>query len=76
MSKITTNEDLIKDLMNYSPYGALCQAFIMQALRDYAQHVIDNSEELLKNDNSMVSNKAWVGTAKDIADRMDKFFKS
>ena len=76
MKKITTNEDLIKDLMNYSPYGALCQAFIMQALRDYAQHVIDNSEELLKNDNSIVSHKAWVGTAKDIADRMDKFFKS
>lgn len=76
MRKIKTNEALIKDLMNYSPYGALCQAFIMQAIREYAQHVIDNSEEIIKNDNPIVSHNAWIGTAKDIADRMDEFFKS
>tara|TARA_R110000868_G_scaffold17620_1_gene76931 strand:- start:356 stop:634 length:279 start_codon:yes stop_codon:yes gene_type:complete len=82
MAKRLTNEDLIKNLMNYSPYGGLCQAFITQGLREYAQYVIDNSEEILKNEEELsaqgrmpiVSQKAWVGIAKDIAERMDMFY--
>jgi hypothetical protein len=82
MKKQLTNEDLIKNLMNYSPYGGLCQSFIMQGLREYAQYVIDNSEEILKNEEELatqgkmpiVSQKAWVGIAEDIAERIDMFY--
>jgi hypothetical protein len=82
MKRPLTNEDLIKNLLNFSPYGGLCQAFIMQGLREYAQYVIDNSEEILKNEEESAtknkmpiqSQKAWVGIAKDIAERIDMFY--
>lgn len=82
MAKQLTNEDLIKNLMNYSPYGGLCQSFIMQGLREYAQYVIDNSKEILKNEEELaikgkmpiVSQKAWVGIAEDIVERIDMFY--
>jgi len=82
MRKQLTNEDLMVNLLNYSPYGGLCQAFIMQGLREYAQYVIDNSEEILKNEEELavkgkipiLSQKAWVGIAKDIAERIDMFY--
>jgi hypothetical protein len=82
MKKQLTNEDLIKNLMNFSPYGGLCQSFIMQGLLEYAQYVIDNSEEILKNEEELatqgkmpiVSQKAWVGIAEDIAERIDMFY--
>lgn len=79
MKKQLTNEDLIK---NYSPYGGLCQAFIMQAIRDFAQDVMDNSKEIIQQEEDLhlqgkiplMSHKAWVGVAKDIAERMDMFY--
>lgn len=82
MKKQLTNEDLIKNLMNFSPYGGLCQSFIMQGLREYAQYVIDNSKEILKNEEELatqgkmpiVSQKAWVGIAEDIVERIDMFY--
>lgn len=82
MAKRLTNEDLIKNLMNYSPYGGLCQSFIMQGLREYAQYVIDNSKEALENEEKLaadgkmpiLSQKTWVGIAKDISERIDMFY--
>lgn len=82
MAKRLTNEDLIKNLMNFSPYGVLGQMFIMQAIREYAKEVIDNGDELINNEEKMMtegkipvmSHKAWVGVANDVAERMDYFF--
>lgn len=34
--KIRTNEDLVVDLMNYSPHGSMGQAFVIEAIRKYA----------------------------------------
>lgn len=81
-SQRLTNEDLIKNLMNFSPYGLLGHMFIMQAIREYAREVIDNADEIIKNEEEMMadgkipmfSQKAWVGVAKDVAERMDYFF--
>lgn len=82
MAKRLTNEDLIKNLMNFSPYGVLGQMFIMQAIREYAREVIDNGDEIIKNEEEMMargeipmfSQKGWVCVAKDVAERMDYFF--
>lgn len=82
MSKRLTNEDLIKNLMNFSPYGVLSQMFIMQAIREYAREVIDNADEIIKNEEQMIadgkipmfSQKAWVDVANDIAERIDYFY--
>ena len=80
---IKTNEDLVRDLMNYSPYGALCQPFIIQAIREYAKEVVDDEENLLKKEKedeangmiSIISTGSWIGIAKDIIERMDKFYE-
>lgn len=72
---LKTNEDLVVDLMNYSPYGALGQAFIIQAIEAYANRIIKDKEELLANDgNSIISNNAWIGIAEDVKRRMDEFY--
>jgi hypothetical protein len=82
MSKQLTNEDLIKNLMNFSPYGVLCQAFIMQGLESFCDNVIANKEKMIKNEEQMmidgqipyVSIQGWVGTAEDIKQRIRFFY--
>ena len=81
-NKIKTNEDLVVNLLNYSPYGALCQSFIIQAIESFASEVINNKEFLLKEEADaeekgrylLVSHKAWVGIAEDVKKRMSEFY--
>ena len=81
--KQLTNEDLVRDLMNYSKYGGLSQAFIIQAISSYTARVIEQKDKLLEEERydeaegkiSLVSTAAWVGIAEDIADRMNYFYK-
>jgi len=82
MAKLKTNEDLIRDLMNISPYGAICQAFIMQSLQEKCKEIISNKEETLKEEaisiaagkRPMVTDATWIGIAENIQDRMDAFY--
>lgn len=79
MSKITNNSELMDDLMNYSPYGALCQGFIIQAIQRQCKKVIDNAEQIRKEDKetegtSIVNVDSWIGVAEDIDKRMKKFY--
>jgi hypothetical protein len=82
MRKQLTNEDLMVNLLNFSPYGGLCQSFIMQGLETFCDHVIANKEEMIKNEEQMmidgqipyVSMKGWVGTAEDIKARIRMFY--
>ena len=71
--KLKTNEDLVSDLMNYSPYGALCQAFITQAIENYCDTVI-KWEPTEADERGFVSPTAWKGVATDIKKRMDEFY--
>jgi hypothetical protein len=65
--KLSSNAEFVDDLMNYSPYGGLCQVFILQAIRKVAQATLANppSQEAC----GMVSAAAWNGVAKDIEDK-------
>lgn len=82
MSKRLTNEDLIKNLMNFSPYGGLCQSFIMQGIEEYCKYVIENSKEIIKNEEELMlqgkmpimSQKIWIGIAEDVLDRINMFY--
>jgi hypothetical protein len=82
MKRPLTNEDLMKNLMNFSPYGGLCQAFIMQGLETFCDHVISNKEKMIKDEEEMmlqgkipmVSIQGWVGTAEDIKERIRFFY--
>lgn len=82
MKKIETNLELIIDLMDYSPYGAMSQIFIMDALHKQIDAVIENEAELLDQDRkdqeeagniSFININAWIGTAKDLKKRIAEF---
>ncbi len=73
MNKLETNEDLFIDLLNYSPYGGLCQAFIKVALEEYCKQILSAKEEW--PDNSFINQETWKGIALDIQERMTKFYR-
>lgn len=70
--KLKTNEDLVRDLMNYSPHGALCQAFIMQAIQEFARQVA--AKPASDFDSGFMHGATWVGVAKDVIKRCDAFY--
>lgn len=69
---LRTNEDLVRDLMNYSPFGALTQAFIMDAIMSAAERT--SQADPASIDNALLSGAAWVATAKDIHERCNAFY--
>lgn len=69
--RINSNEDLVIDLMNFSPYGALCQGFVMEAIQRYARAVADAPPVDMGD---LVSGEAWKRVATDIRDRCDTFY--
>ena len=77
MKSIQTNEELVSDLMNFSPAGALCQAFIIEAIINYSQRVLTIDDESEEWKNSFISLKAWKKQAehciKTIEERNNKF---
>lgn len=72
--KIDTNEKLVMDMMQFSPFGALSQVFIIEAIRKYADACADQPPETF--DSGMLNGEAWVGVAKDIKKRMQNFYDS
>lgn len=70
MAKRKTNIKFVQDVMSFSNYGALSQAFIMEAIREkvdqVSKHKVSDYPE-----NSFVCPKAWIGVAKEIKDKLD-----
>ena len=38
--RLTCNEDLVRDLIRHSPFGALGELFVVMAIRDRAEQII------------------------------------
>ena len=55
------------DIMRYSPYGALSQAFIISAIVTACEETIKAGPEAMNT--PFVSGAAWHGVAKDILAR-------
>lgn len=70
---LKTNEDLVLDLMRYSPHGALCQAFIINAIEAYCDSVAKTGPEAF--DGGLINGQAWVDIAKDVKSRIREFYK-
>ena len=66
----STNVEFVTDLMEFSAHGALIQAFVMQALEQYAKRVAAMTPEAL--DTPMVSGHAWHGCAVEVRDKLAK----
>jgi hypothetical protein len=64
MSRIQTNTEVITNLMEFSRMGPLMQGFIIEALRIYADAVINRQDELPKN--GLISAAAWVACAQEV----------
>lgn len=73
-----TNEEFMKDLMNYSPYGAMCQVFILEAVRYYSE-MVKNSKpdpDKEKMSKSFINPKLWRALATNINERCEARIQS
>lgn len=65
-----TNVELVTEAMEFSRYGALAQAFVIEALRRYAAKVaVADPKDL---DSPGLNGCAWVGTAQEINAKLAK----
>lgn len=63
------NEDLVLDLLNYSPFGAMGQVFVMEAIRHYAASVVAGQDV-----NAPMPGPVWGQIAADVKKRCDAFY--
>jgi len=81
--KKSTNVKFLKDLMEFSKYGALVQPFIMQGIEHYCDTIIAEKEEILEKEKEdeangkfgLVSMAAWVGLAEDVKRQLVERYK-
>jgi hypothetical protein len=64
----STNVEFVTELMELSAHGALIQAFVMQALEQYAKRVAAMTPEAL--DMPIVSGRAWHRCAVEVRDKL------
>ncbi len=75
--KLESNEDLVCDLMKFSPRGPLGQVFIIEAIRKYAETWAAMTPEQRKqyqDKSPLISMEAWCAVAEDVKARCDKFY--
>ena len=58
------NIKFVEQLMSVSPYGGLVQAFVIEALRSYSEHVA--SAEVDYNPNALIDPETWKKIAEDV----------
>jgi hypothetical protein len=73
MAKRKTNIQAVKQMMEFSQYGALAQLFIMQAIAKYADAC--SEAEPASMDSGFISGANWQAVAKDIKRQMDEHLK-
>ena len=66
-----TNVEFVVDLMQFSAHGALIQAFVLQALADFAQRVALADPETLNT--GLVSGRAWRGCAIEVQQKLEHY---
>ncbi|MGS1057895.1 hypothetical protein [Burkholderia glumae] len=72
-----TNIECLNDIMTYSRYGALAQAFVMDALSKHAHRVATVPLDTLREQfgaHTPVNVKAWQGVAREIHDKLEAHF--
>ncbi|MET3394929.1 hypothetical protein ABIC33_005603 [Variovorax sp. 1140] len=68
MNHRQSNVEFVVDLMEYSAHGALIQAFVIHALKQYARRVAAVTSEQL--DTGLVSGHAWHGCAVEVGRKL------
>jgi hypothetical protein len=70
----TTNIEFVRELMEHSSYGVLAQAFIIEAIADYADRVSELDSTSVEI--PFITAELWINIAKEIKTKMDKKFPS
>jgi len=63
-TKPKTNIQLVRHIMEYSATGALKQAFVIEALYQYSQQILEDKTAWPQN--SFVSQEAWQTCAEEV----------
>ena len=72
-----TNLEVLTDIMTFSRYGALAQAFVMDALSKHAERIATAPPDTLEaqfGNHAMVSARAWQGVAQEIHGKLETHF--
>jgi hypothetical protein len=72
--KRKTNVQAINNVMNFSEYGSLSQAFVMNAILTSAEAVIAAGTDVMPKD-GFIAPQAWLGVAKEIHDKLSTHLK-
>lgn len=68
-----TNLECLTEIMAFSRYGALAQAFVMDALSQHAERVATTPPDQLQV-NPMICARAWHGVAQEIHTKLETHF--
>lgn len=66
-----TNVAFVKELMEFSRFGALTQAFILQAIDQFSKQVAA-SDPAKYPEVGLVSPEVWIGIAKEVQTKLAK----
>ena len=72
MTKEQTNEEFVSDLMNFSPAGALCQVFILEAIQYYSMQIVEIPDDDPAWERSFISLNAWKRQAQHCLDKLNQ----
>lgn len=70
MAKRLTNEQFVKQIMNFSNFGALSQMFVIDALMQHSKAVAAADPKMF--DSALLNGEAWVGVAKEIQQKLEE----
>lgn len=70
MAKPKTNVQFVRDLMEFSRYGALAQIFVIDALDKWSKKISECDPAQV--DSAMINGEAWVGVAKEIQRKIEE----
>ncbi|KVH11290.1 hypothetical protein WS85_14650 [Burkholderia anthina] len=72
-----TNLECLTDIMTFSRYGALAQAFVMDALSQHAERIATVPVDTLRKQfgaHPHISVEAWQGVAREIHTKLEAHF--
>ncbi|MCW3701186.1 hypothetical protein [Burkholderia cenocepacia] len=72
-----TNLECLTEIMTFSRYGALAQAFVMDALSKHAERVATVPLETLQEQfgvHPLISVEAWQGVTQEIHTKLETHF--
>lgn len=66
-----TNMQTVRDIMSYSDYGPLIQAFVMEGLRSYSELILETDLP----ENGFIAPDLWKGCAKEVLDKLNRHYE-